>query len=132
MTRKPSPVSSRGAFEPGSVVLVPFPYSDRLGEKRRPALIVSGEALATSGFLWALMITTAKRGLQPYDVPIDDLEGAGLPVACVVRPTKIACIEASRVLRRSGRLPSEAAERVLQQVRSFLGAGSGAPTPREA
>ncbi len=38
------------------------------------------------------------------DGPVTDLETTGLPVPCVVRPVKIACVGNSRILRRLGAL----------------------------
>ena len=47
-------------FHPFDIVVVPFPYSDRLAEKRRPALVVSHPALAEGlGRVWVAMITSA-------------------------------------------------------------------------
>lgn len=37
------------AFDQGDVVLVPFPFCDRLGEKALPAVIVSGAAYLAVG-----------------------------------------------------------------------------------
>jgi hypothetical protein len=36
-------------FDPFDVVVVPFPYADRLAEKRRPALVISNRKLAARG-----------------------------------------------------------------------------------
>jgi len=92
------------------VVVVPFPYADRLAEKRRPALVVSNQSLAQAGLVWVVMITTAKRGATEQDIAIEDRAAAGLPVPCVVRPAKIACIEPERILRRAGHLAAPVAD----------------------
>jgi mRNA interferase MazF len=105
---------------PGDVVVVPFPFSDRLAEKRRPALVVSGRELVDAGVVWLLMITSAQRGVEDHDLVIDDLSAAGLTRPCVVRPTKIACIEPSRILRRAGRLSPALSKSVLRRARSFI------------
>jgi mRNA interferase MazF len=102
------------------VVVVPFPYSDRLAEKRRPALVVSGARLARFDLLWVAMITSADNSPWSCDVAVTDLASAGLPAASVVRPAKIACIEPARVLRRAGRLDSTAARKVAEWLRGFL------------
>lgn len=112
--------SFEGSYGAGSVVVVPFPYSDRLSEKRRPAVVVSAPEVEASGLLWVLMVTTAKRGTQPLDVPIDDAAAAGLTRPCVVRPTKIACIEPARIVRRAGSLTRTTSDRVLRTVRALV------------
>ncbi len=89
---------------PFDVVVVPFPYSDRLSEKRRPALVVSSQDLPDIlGRVWLAMITSAQAS-QIGDVAIRDLDAAGLPVASTIRCSKVATIDAERVLRRIGRL----------------------------
>ena len=95
------PTSERGRIDLWDVIVVPFPYSDRLAEKRRPALVISGRRLAAYDLLWVAMITSADNKPWSCDVPLTDLARAGLPARSVVRPAKIACIEPARVLRRA-------------------------------
>ena len=53
------------------VVVVPFPYADRLAEKRRPALVISSARLAPYGLVWVAMITSAENEPRPSDVSLD-------------------------------------------------------------
>ena len=115
------PTSSAGGFPPGSVVVVPFPYSDRLAEKRRPALVVSGPEVEQAGFLWIVMITSARNPAMKDDLPINDLALTGLAVASKIRPVKLACIEPSRVLRRIGALEAGEADVVYESLRKLIG-----------
>jgi mRNA interferase MazF len=92
------------SFAPGDVVVVPFPYTDALAEKRRPVVVVSSPLLQRDhGLVWLVMITSTSKGWRG-DVPITDLEAAGLPVRCVVRPAKIATASVQRIQRRLGAL----------------------------
>jgi mRNA interferase MazF len=109
--------------DPFDVVVVPFPYADRLAEKRRPALVISNRKLAIHGLIWVAMITSADNEAWSSDVAITDLKRAGLPAPSVVRPAKIACIEPGRIARRAGRLDRAAARAVGQKLRGFLGKG---------
>ena len=111
---------SDARYAPFEIVVVPFPYADRLAEKRRPALVVSSPKLARHGLVWLAMITSAENERWPSDVPVSDLARAGLPAPSVVRPAKIACIERSRVLRRAGRLDKAAARAVARRLAGFL------------
>jgi mRNA interferase MazF len=114
------------SFDPATlkrwdVVVLAFPYSDRLAEKRRPALVVSGEALQRRhALLWVVMITSEKASGWDGDVPVSDLGRAGLPAPSVVRPAKIACIEPARVLRTAGNLPEADARRVHAALAALL------------
>ena len=108
------------SFREYDVVIVPFPYVDRLAEKRRPALVISSAALATFGVLWVAMITSAANEPWTCDVPIPDLERAGLPAPSVIRPAKIACIEPDRVVRRAGTLDERSASKVAARLGEFI------------
>jgi mRNA interferase MazF len=114
-------VTSEGQLGPWDVVVVvPFPYSDQLAEKRRPALIVSNERLHAEGFIWIAMITSAGKAQRPGDIAIDDLNYAGLPGASIIRTVKLATIEPARVRRVAGSLrPSERAA-VMRALQRFL------------
>ena len=93
------------AFEPWDVVRIPFPYTDRPVRQRRPALVLAAGALQkTHGLLWLAMITSAAHSGWPGDVTITDLDGAGLPAPSIVRPAKIATIDAEDA-SRLGTLP---------------------------
>jgi mRNA interferase MazF len=109
-------------LKPFDVVVVPFPYSDKLAEKRRPALVVSASALCESlGRVWVAMITSTDAG-QIGDATIHDLAAAGLPVRSTLRASKIATIDVDRVLRKAGHLSAKdalAARTVLKVCCGF-------------
>lgn len=115
-------------FAPFDIVVVPFPYADRLAEKRRPALVISNRKLAGHGLVWVAMITSADNEPWSSDVPIADLARTGLPAPSVIRTAKIACIEPNRIDRRIGRLDTAAARNVSQKLRGFFGVGLTGPS----
>lgn len=107
-------------FEAGDIVRVPFPCTDRETRQRRPALVVSDGTVGEEGaLLWVVMITSAANPPWSGDVPVPD--DAGLPAPSVVRPVKIATIEA-RHAAPIGKLPAAALERVMLGVHAILGA----------
>lgn len=109
-------------FSQGEIVRVRFPYTDRSLWQARPALIVSADPVGPDGrFLWVAMITSAENRAWPQDVPlVDDYAGMGLPVPSLVRPSKIAVIEAEATERR-GRVPDAILRRVLGEIGHILG-----------
>jgi mRNA interferase MazF len=119
--RRLSESSNRARYAPFDVVVLPYPYADRLAEKRRPAVIISSSKLAPYGLVWVSMITSAENERWPSDIPIPDLDRAGLPAPSVIRPAKVACIESARVDRRLGSIDKPTARALLQRLRAFLG-----------
>ncbi|MHB8446415.1 MAG: type II toxin-antitoxin system PemK/MazF family toxin [Rudaea sp.] len=108
-------------FEPGVVVKVPFPYTDRATRQHRPALVVSGTGLAHSnGLLWVVMITSAENRGWDGDVNVVNLTGAGLPAASVIRTAKIAAIDA-RDAERLGTITISTLATVKNRLRKTLG-----------
>jgi mRNA interferase MazF len=115
-------VTSSPVFKPWDVVVVPFPYSERLAEKRRPALVVSSAKLHRLGFLWLVMITGAAKQRRLGDIVISDLQAAGLPGVSMARTSKVATVEPARVLRRIGAIAKPERTGLAQSIRGFLAA----------
>jgi mRNA interferase MazF len=118
--KKPTAIS-RSSLNFGDVVVVPFPYVDKLAEKRRPALVVSSDAFnARQSLVWVAMITSADNKPWPDDVQFQ-LEGTGLASASVIRTSKITTIERSRILRVSGKIDKKSAKTVSKIVSTLIG-----------
>jgi len=112
-------------FEPFDVVVVPFPFSDREAERRRPAVIVSSlDFNATHDQSVLAMITTAGGGEWPSDVAIRDWNEAGLSVPCRVR-LKLFTLDDALILRRAGALSDRDAEAVRGNLVRFLAVDAG-------
>jgi mRNA interferase MazF len=66
------------AFDRFAVVRVPFPFTDRQAQKRRPALVLSQPGFHQAcGHLLLAMITSARQSSWPLDWPIEDRKAAG-------------------------------------------------------
>ena len=109
-------------FERGTVVRVPFPYTDRPIRQRRPALVVSAGGLGESGqLLWVVMITSAENRRWPGDIDLIEAHAAvGLPAPSLVRPTKIATIEAEHA-ERLGKVGADIVRQIETTLRHQLG-----------
>jgi mRNA interferase MazF len=114
------PTRTSESWKQFDIVVVPFPYSDRMAEKRRPALVISSASLTRFGVIWLAMITSASNDPWDCDVAIADLDRAGLAAPSVVRTAKIACVEPGRVLRKAGSLGSAASRDVSRRLSAFL------------
>ena len=111
-------------FEPGDVIRVPFPYTDRATRQSRPAVVVStAEFQGLHGLLWVVMVTSARNRGWPDDVPVTDLKLAGLPVPSIIRSAKIATIDASAA-SPLGRLSAAQLREVANKITQRLGTRS--------
>ena len=121
----PKTSSSTVTSEPASlsawdVVVVPFPYTERLAEKRRPAVVVSADRLHQEGYFWLAMITGAGKEQRAGDVGIRDLAATGLPGPSIIRTVKLATIERDRIVRRIGSLKERERAAVGRAISAFL------------
>ena len=105
-------------FKPGDIVKVPFPYTDRATRQSRPAFVLA--ALEDHNLLWVAMITSAENRRWPDDVVIADHQAVGLPAPSVVRPSKIATLDAADATPL-GVAPQALFAEVSHAVRRILG-----------
>jgi mRNA interferase MazF len=109
-------------FSQGDVVRVPFPYTDRSTRQNRPALVVSAGGVGeNAALLWVIMITSAENRSWPDDIQIGaGYREAGLPAPSMIRPSKLATIEA-RHAELLGRLDAASLAAVMTRIWSNLG-----------
>jgi mRNA interferase MazF len=108
-------------YERWDIVAVDFPFLEGTEAKRRPALIVSSDRLRQEhGLYWIVMITTAKAGQRLEDVPVSNLERAGLPEGCVVRVSRIVALAERGIQRRLGDLTPKDRSQVLALIKRYL------------
>jgi mRNA interferase MazF len=91
------------SYERGAVVLVPFPFSERLVTKKRPAVVVSSDAYhkVTSDVIIAQITSKLSVAPRPGDHRVVAWQEAGLAIPSLVRP-KLATLHNGLILRRLG------------------------------
>ena len=125
------------SFEPFDVVVVPFPFTDREAERRRPALVVSSPAFNATHAQSILAMITSAGGEWPSDIALRDWNEAGLSVPCKVR-LKVFTLDDALILRKAGTLSERDAETVRGSLARFVAvaadaiAVTGAEDAREA
>ena len=109
-------------FKFGNVVLVPFPFSDQVSTKKRPAVIVSSPAYHQSRPDLILMAITSQTSLSPRmgDVTIRDWQAAGLLKASLIKPV-MTTIERSLVIKILGQLSVADVQALTQSITRILG-----------
>lgn len=96
---------STTGFEFGEVVLVDFPFTDRAGARKRPAVVVSSLLYNQRRRDVILMPVTSRLRTPPGfgETPVTLWREAGLLVPGAVKPILLT-LDSTLVLRRLGRL----------------------------
>jgi mRNA interferase MazF len=101
------------------VVVVPFPFTDRPADKRRPALVCSRRNFNQNGNTILAMITSTAHAPWPGDKPVKDYQAAGLHVPCIVR-LKLFTLDNRLILKRIGALSAADRKQVSGALRNVL------------
>ena len=90
-------------FSFGDVVLVPFPFTDQSGIKKRPAVVVSSEGYSTNRPDIVIMAITSqvREPLAYGEAMIAHWQSAGLIKTSVLKPV-FTTIEQGLVIRTMG------------------------------
>ena len=84
----------------GTIVLIPFPFTDLKGSKIRPAVILSRSELDVT----ICFITSELRWKAEYDISVSPSASNGLKVLSLIRVGKIATIDSGLLLGELGEL----------------------------
>jgi len=111
-------------FEPGQVVLIPFPFTDFTAIKQRPALVISSASFnQTHRDLIAVAITSQ----NPFDTQSDEItlteesqKSAGLPKPSKVKAGKIISIDQNLIRKKLGSISAESLNEIAKRVHSIL------------
>jgi mRNA interferase MazF len=111
-------------FEPGDVVLVPFPFTDFSTLKQRPCVVLSSARFNRSRpdvILAAITSRVAGRAADDeYLLTEREQRLAGLPRPSKVKAGKIVTIDQRLVRARLGRLPVSSWRRVRALVHRIV------------
>ena len=111
-------------FRRWDIVSGPFPFVEGHASKRRPALVVSTDALHRAHRIcFGAMITTARhmQDVRQDDIGIADLDAAGLQQPCVIRVVRLATFESGDHIRRVGALQRRERPAVATLLQRWFG-----------
>ena len=105
----------------GDIVLLPFPYTDQSGSKRRPVLILSSDDynMRRADIIVAPITSNLSTG-QADDIPITNWSAAGLLKPSVAKGI-LGTVKQTLVVRVMGRLSSADIQNVEQMFANALG-----------
>ncbi len=106
----------------GDVVLVPFPFTDQSGSKKRPAIIVSSSRYQRERPDLILMpVTSQNPGSTRFgDVPVSDMQAAGLLMPSVIKPI-LFTVEAKLVIKTLGQLGDDDQRALRHTIAELIG-----------
>ncbi len=101
------------------VVVVPFPFTEQPGTKRRPALVLSKKGFNEHGHSLLMMITTRAHSPWPGDTDIREHAVAGLHAPCKVR-LKAFTLDNRLILKKIGVLSPADRQTVTERLHQYI------------
>lgn len=100
------------------VVIIPFPFSDLSGSKRRPALVIAD---------WGsedvmLCQITSKTKSDGYEVNLSDTDFSSgmLPVQSNIRPNKLFTADKKSIISVAGKISDKKFREVVSQIVNLI------------
>ena len=105
----------------GSVILVPFPFSDLSHSKLRPAVVLADAAKGD----WILCQITSKSYSDPHAIELtdDSFAKGSLHVVSYARPGKLFTANRSLIVRQVGLLKKDMLEEIVSAITEMLREG---------
>jgi mRNA interferase MazF len=106
----------------GDVILVPFPFTDQSGLKKRPAVIVSSTAYHRERRDLVIMAITSQIRPHPAfaEFTMTDWRKAGLLVPSAVKPV-LTTIEKRLILKKLGQFQRADVQSLRASISAILG-----------
>jgi mRNA interferase MazF len=106
-----------GAFTAGSVVLIPFPFSDLSATKLRPAVVLT---TLDKGDCILCQITSQPYDTQAVELNQQDFAEGSLQRISYARPGKLFTAHESLLQSEAGKLAAATLQAVRQRVVSII------------
>ena len=106
-------------YKKGTIVLVPFPFTDLSGNKVRPALIIS--KVPTKNDVVMVFITSKTKAKAKNLVSVQPDSQTGLKIKSHIVCGKIATLDKKIILGELGSLTKAAEKKVDNELKKVLG-----------
>jgi mRNA interferase MazF len=105
-------------FVKGDIVVIPFPFSDLSGSKKRPALVLAD----LQGDDIILCQITSQQTKDKYAIAIkdSDFKTGKLPAPSNIRPNRIFTADKNIIIRKAASINEGAINGVIQKIISIL------------
>ena len=103
-----------GGFVKGEIVVLPFPFTDLSGSKKRPAFVVAD--LPGSDIIVCQITSINRSDSLALPVKASDFDSGALHLDSFIRPNKIFTADRNLVLYVAGRLSGAKTHEALDAV----------------
>lgn len=102
-------------YDQRDIVLIPFPYSDLTGVKKRPALIISNNAINKSEDRICCLITSnpSKDGML---IEKKDFQQGKLPFKSWIKANRLFTISKKIIIKRLCKMDSKFNKKILEEI----------------
>ncbi|MBI2120399.1 MAG: type II toxin-antitoxin system PemK/MazF family toxin [Parcubacteria group bacterium] len=111
-------------FKKGSIVLIPFPFTDLSGKKLRPALILSSASVKNDDIIVAF-ISSQKGKAGAFDMSVKEGEksflATGLKISSIIKVSKIATLDKKTCLGELGSIDASIRKEVDKKLKALFG-----------
>jgi mRNA interferase MazF len=107
-----------GEFIRGDVVVIPFPFSDLSGSKRRPAFVLAD----LPGDDIILCQITSQHTKDSFAVTLTgaDFQNGSLPADSYIRPSRIFTADKSIIIKKAGTVSRYKQDEVVEAVLKII------------
>ena len=108
--------------EQRSIILIPFPYTDLSGAKKRPALVVSSAEFNSKQDDLICCLITSNPQQSPYSIKINDkdMENGSLEFESRIKPHRIFTINKKLIYKTLGRLNLQKSKSVVYEINKIV------------
>ena len=107
-------------MQKGDIVLIPFPFTDLTGSKKRPALVL----LSTGLDVTVSFISTQLHWQEPTDLLLQPSATNGLKKLSLIRIGKIATVDKVLVIGRLGSVNAKQIEELDKKLIQLFAIGT--------
>ena len=104
-------------FVKGDVVIIPFPFSDLTGSKRRPALVLAD---LQGDDIILCQITSQSKDSSSVSISSTDFSSGALPHNSFIRPARIFTADKNIILRKAGTVKQSISDSAVKIITEIL------------
>ncbi len=107
-----------GGFIKGDVVVLPFPFSDLSGSKRRPAFVLAD--LPGDDIILCQITSQESKDVYAVSLKIQDFSSGSLPSSSYIRPTRIFTADKNIIIRNAGTVNDSIISTVVKTITDLV------------